>query len=541
MERELIRKWNFHVIMVQRCQKIYVEGEKGMKKRYYMLLVVLFGILLTAKPADAKVNETLLKKYKDVYHENKYDILYDEMGNVYLQWNGDGEAMGVALVSTPDAKPGKTALVIPESVTIKGKTYLISTVGSSSWYEVSASEEEEIFTIGTGYKKVIFGKNVEFIETGAFHGHGALEEIQFLGEKMSLQDSAFMGCEKLKKIIGSEKVSFIGRDALSYTAITDFQISKGCDIRAYAFANCEKLRELPDISKASELGQSVFLNCKGLKRIAIPNGVKILPEYTFSGCSNLKEVYIPKSVKEIGEDTFRGCTKLKGNVTIDSKSKYFTAKDNMILNKKGDTLLSMISPVRVMVIPSYVKKVKAHWAQDVSDFKKPKYSLLKTIVVQNKDIRFLEDSVPCWYSPGYPLYRRQKINILYPDTRDAFKFTKKQIEYPPEHKITKLYNQRPYTLYPAPARVKAKLKKGKVQVSFKKLKKSAVKKYKITYRIKKNGKYQAQKEKVIKGKRAMLCSLKKGESCEVRVSAYTKQSGVWVPGKFSRMVKVRRK
>lgn len=508
-----------------------------MKKRYYVLLAILFGILLTVKPADAKVNETLLKKYKDVYSENKYNILYDDMGNVYLQWNLDGEAVGVAIVSTPDAKPGQTTLEIPESVTIKGKTYLIRSVGSSSWYEVSALEDEEIFTIGKGYKKVIFGKNVTFIEVSAFHGHGMLEEVQFLGEKMSLQDCAFTGCKKLRKIIGSEKVSFIGRDALSGTAITSFQISKGCDIRAYAFANCDKLRELPDISKASELDQCVFYSCKGLKRVVIPNGVKIIPERTFGGCTNLKEVYIPKSVKKIGRGAFGDCKKLKGNITIDPKNKHFTAKDNMILNKKGDTLLSMISPAKVMVIPSYVKKVKEDWANDDFDDKTSKDKLLKTIVVQNKDIKFLKDSVPCWYSPGY---RKQKINILYPDTRDAFTFTKKQIDSP--YKLAKkYYKQCPYTLHPAPTQVKAKLKKGKVQVSFKKLENTAVKKYKITYRIKKNGRYQSQKEKVVKGKQATLCALKQGETCEVRVSAYTKQSGVWVSGKFSRMVKVRKK
>ncbi len=506
-----------------------------MKKRYYILLVILFGILLTAKPADAKVNESLLNKYKDVYNNEGCNILYDDTGNVYLHWYRYSER-AVFLVSTPDAKPGQTTLVIPESVTIKGKTYLISAVGTDSWYDTGS--EEDIFTIGTGYKKIIFGKNVDFIERYTFSGYGTLEEIQFLGEKISIGDGAFFGCKKLKEIIGSEKVSFIGCAALCGAAITSFQVSKGCRIGEYAFEDCEKLQKLPDISKASELGDGIFANCKGLKRIAVPEGVKVIPGYAFGGCTNLKEVYIPKTVKEIGTHAFKGTAKLKGNVTIDSKNKYLMAKDNMILNKKGDTLLSMISPAKMMVIPSYVKKVKEYWANDDFDDKTSKDNLLKTIVVQNKDIKFLRDSVPCWYISGY---RKQKINILYPDSRGAFAFTKEQIDSSKKYKLTKMYNQRPYTLHPAPTRVKAKLKKGKVQVSFNKLENAAVKKYKITYRIKKNGKYQAQKEKIVKGKRATLCSLKQGETCEVRVSAYTKQSGVWVPGKFSRMVKVRKK
>ncbi len=513
-----------------------------MKRIYFIIGILLLGIFAATKPANAKVNETLLHKYRGVYEEEGRRILYDKKGNVYLQYHYDRQS--VELVSTPDAKLGNTTLVIPEYVEIAGEKYSIAGVGTDDIYDTG----EDVFSIGTGYKKIIFGKNVEMVERYTFPGYETIEEIQFLGDNIYIGENAFGNCENLKQIIGSERIVCMGQWAFSGTAITNIIISDKCErINELAFADCNNLKEIPDISKVKYLEGYIFSGCKGLKKVIVPNGTKEIPEHMFSNCTNLKEVYIPKSVKEIGEGAFWGCIKLKGNVTIEPKNKYLSAKDNMILNKKGDTLLSMISPVKVMVIPSYVKKVKSYWAQDYIYSEgpygeNPKY-LLKTIIVQNKDISFSKRSVPYWYSPGYC---KQKINILYPNTRGAFPFTKKQLADKNGRKVDKYdlaksYTQRPYTLHPAPTRVKAKLKKGKVQVSFKKLKNSAVKKYKITYRIKKNGIYQVQKEKVIKGKRATLCSLKKGEICEVRVCAYTKQSGVWVPGKFSRMVKVRRK
>ena len=509
-------------------------------KKIYLILCIFFGILLTAKPADAKVNEEAFNKYRHFYDGDIYKTLHDTAGNVFLLCLLDNENENLTLVSTPDAKNGGTTLVIPDTVEINGKTHKITSVGADDHHDVGT----EVFSIGTGYKKIIFGKNVFSIERYTFEWYDSLEEIEFLEGPIYVADEAFYGCKNLKQITGSDKIQYIYDEAFSNTAITHFEISdKCCTIGKRAFSECNNLKEMPNVFKAKELESGIFRSCYGLKKIVIPNGTKKIPDYMFSNCINLKEVYIPKSVKKIGEHVFWNSKNLKGNVTIDPKNKYFSAKDNMILNKKGDTLLAMISPVKVMVIPSYVKKVKSYWAQDYYLYdKNPKY-LLKTIIVQNKDICFLKRSVPCWYSPGYC---KQKINILYPNTRGAFAFTRKQLVAEDGRKVDKLnlaksYNQHPYTLYPAPTGIKAKLKKGKVQVAFKKLKNSAVKKYKITYRIKKNGKYKAQKEKVIKGKRATLCSLNQGEICEVRVSAYTKQSGVWLPGKFSRMVTVQRK
>ncbi len=505
-----------------------------------LLCIFFFSVFITAKPADAKVNEELLSKYKSIFYDKyKYAVLYDKEGFAYLQCNG---SQYITLVSYPDAKKGETTLVIPDTVEIKGKKYTIAEVGDYSVYEISDYLGKGIggalFTLGTGYKKIIFGKNVSYINYGAFSCDETLEEIQFLGKNIALDDDSFCDCKKLKQITGSENISRIYWGALANTAIHSFKMTDVCKIiDENAFSGCTKLKEIPDISKVEDIRSCAFSGCTSLKKVVIPEGVRTLPEAMFSGCRNITEVYLPKSLEYIGENVFSGCTKLKGNVTIHSKNKYLTAKDNMILNKKGDTLLSMISPVKVMVIPSYVKKVEEGWEYD--DYgKKFGHYLLDTIIVQNKNIKFSKLSVPCWYTNS----DKQKIKILYPDTRKAFKFKEDHVRsFPGKFKPSKYYTQRPYKLHPAPTRLKAKLKKGKVQVSFKKLKNAAVKKYKITYRIKKNGTYKAQKKKVIKGRRATLCSLKKGEICEVRVSAYTKQSGVWLPGKFSRMVKVRGK
>lgn len=360
-----------------------------MKKINPMLLLcyLFLGVLLTSKPADAKVEEETFNKYRDFYDNGYCKTLCDAAGNVYLLWMYNNNDEALVLVSTPDAKNGETTLVIPDTVKIDGKTYRITRVGADDLSETG----EEVFSIGTGYKKIVFGSNVGLIEEYALSWRETLEEIEFLGDAIYVAENAFDHCENLKHIIGSEKIQRIDAEAFSHTAITHFEVSDKCyKIGKEAFSECHNLREIPNVFKVKELGSDIFSRCNGLKKIIIPNGTKKIPDYMFSSCKNLEEVYIPKSVKDIGEHIFWNCKKLKGNVTIDPKNKYYSAKDNMLLNKKGDTLLSMISPAKVMVIPSYVKKAGYYWAQDYNVYKKNFKFLLQTIIVQNKDICFLK-------------------------------------------------------------------------------------------------------------------------------------------------------
>ncbi len=187
-----------------------------------LLLCCLFwGVLLTAKPADAKVYEDVFNKYKDVYNNGKdCKTLYDKAGNVYLQYNN---SQYVYIVSTPDAKKGHTTLLIPDTVQIDEKTYYIGGVGADP-----NETEQVVFYMGEGYKKIIFGKNVDFIERYTFWGCDTLEEISFLGNDIDIQEFAFCDCKNLKRITGSEKITFINEDAFSNTAITHFSISDKC-------------------------------------------------------------------------------------------------------------------------------------------------------------------------------------------------------------------------------------------------------------------------------------------------------------------------
>ncbi len=516
-----------------------------MKKIYFGIFIIAYAILVTTRTANAQRNEKLFEDYKKalkqeediIGYTSKAKFLYDKTGNLYMGYSTSNQ---LALVDAPSPQKGETTLLIPDTVEIDGKLYLVTSVG----HDTNDRYGEQIFFPGRGYKTIIYGKNVVSLAPEAHRDNPTWEEVEFLSKTMVIGNCSFADCERLKTVYGSENIIKIEGAGFSNTAIETLSLSKKCkEIGAGAFLECTKLKEIPDISGISIIKDSTFAMCNSLKEVIIPWGIKEIDKYAFLSCINLRQVYMPASIKRIGHGVFSYCIRLNGNVTIDKKNKYLTAKDNMILNKKANCMISIITEKKVMVLPSYVKSIGGNWwygdnvgcwGNNWWNKKNPK-DVMRILIIQNKDIKFLEKSMPS------KCYRHSKLKILYPDSRKKFVIKKKQIERDGRNIKGNQWTQRPYTLYPAPARVKAKLKKGKVQVSFKKLKKSAVKKYKITYRIKKNGRYQAQKEKVIKGKRAMLCSLKKGESCEVRVSAYTKQSGVWVPGKFSRMVKVRRK
>lgn len=516
-----------------------------MKKICFGIFIVAYAILVMNKTADAQRNEKLFEDYKKelkkeeevIGYASKAKFIYDKKGNLYMGYSTSNE---LALVDAPSPQKGETTLHIPDTVEIDGKTYLVTSVGhdTNDWYG------EQIFFPGIGYKKIIYGKNIVSLATEVHRDNQTLEEVEFLSKTMIIGNCSFAHCERLKVVHGSENIIRIEGAGFANTAIETLALSKKCkEIGNGAFSECTKLKELPDISGVSVIKDSAFAMCNSLKEVIIPRGIKEVEKYAFLSCINLRQVYMPASVKKIGRGVFSYCIRLEGNVTIDEKNKYFTAKDNMILNKKANRLISIITEKRVVVVPAYVKSIGGNWwyGDDVGcwgnkwwDKKNPR-DVMRILVIQNKDTKFLKKSVPS------KCYRHSKLKILYPNGRKRFVFKKKQIEEDGKNIKGNQWIQRSYTLHPAPTGVKAKLKKGKVQVSFKRLQNAGVKKYKITYRIKKKGKYQAQKEKVIKGKRATLCALKPGETCEVRVSAYTKQGGVWVPGKFSRMAKVRKK
>jgi len=134
----------------------------------------------------------------------------------------------------------------------------------------------------------------------------------------SIGKCAFVNCDALKTVKLGKNVSTIGD---------------------YAFTGCKALETIQSGSKITSIGKRAFSKCSKLNKMsAFPNITKI-GNYSFYGCKKLKTFSIGKSVKSIGEGAFSECTNLR-KFSIHKKNKYFSKRDNMLLNKQQTKIIS---------------------------------------------------------------------------------------------------------------------------------------------------------------------------------------------------------
>ncbi|MBR1789141.1 MAG: leucine-rich repeat domain-containing protein, partial [Bacteroidaceae bacterium] len=190
-------------------------------------------------------------------------------------------------------------VTIPESVTYKGNTYRVTSIGSYA------------FSGCTGLTSVIIGNSVT-----------------------SIGSYAFQGCSGLTSVDIGDGVTSIG---------------------SYAFQGCTGLTSVTIPNSVTEIGESAFSGCTGLTSVTIPNSVTEISYYAFKSCTGLTSVTIPNSVTKIRGSAFSGCTGLEqmrveaGNTTYDSRENC-----NAIIETASN---SLIAGCKNTVIPYSVTSI----------------------------------------------------------------------------------------------------------------------------------------------------------------------------------------
>ena len=202
---------------------------------------------------------------------------------------------------------------------------LTSTDGRNIYY-VLPGAESSTFKVANGVEiigsyafankdditKIVIPASVKTIDTYAFSGCTALEEIEFeSGSELSkINNYAFNNCSSLKSITLPKAVTSLG---------------------TYVFAGCSSLTSVEFGSSFKTLGQNDFRNCTSLKSITLPAGVTALPNYLFYGCSALTDVKFKGIVTTIGNFCFQNCTSLVSFEIPESVKKL----GSPTLNKQG--------------------------------------------------------------------------------------------------------------------------------------------------------------------------------------------------------------
>ncbi len=307
------------------------EIEKGAFENMEGLEKVILPASVTVIPTDAFLSCRRLHTV-EVKGEISYVGAYAFAGCKSLT----GFKFSEALVFIGDAAFKGTALT---SAYIPSGAALDSTEGIYSYFKDCTLLKKVEFADRRG-ESFLLGK--EF-----FSGCTSLEKVILPEAKEIIVAAyAFSGCERLKSITRTEKISLIGTKSFYGCGLEGIELSANVRFEDYgqgapsasAFEGCRQLKKAvfkkSGKTEAFNLPEKTFKDCSLLKRVVLPvtEWETFIGEKAFSGCSRLVGVYNTAKVSEIGKGAFYECISLENftvpeNVTvIHSKTFYGCTK-----------------------------------------------------------------------------------------------------------------------------------------------------------------------------------------------------------------------
>lgn len=190
---------------------------------------------------------------------------------------------------------------------------------------------------------------VTYIGKTAFGNCKALAEVNITGEVTRLGSYAFYNCDALTSLRLPDSIEEIGYQAMAECAnlskvniplnwkecfstssegtistsycgsifydsekLISVTLPEGMEeVPAYAFANCNYLKNIVLPDSITKINEYAFYKCLELNSIAIPDKVTAIPEYAFYNCESLMCINMGENVKEIGKNAFYGCDVLE--------------------------------------------------------------------------------------------------------------------------------------------------------------------------------------------------------------------------------------
>ena len=231
-----------------------------------------------------------------------------------------------------------SSIDIPSSVTYGGKSYRVTSIGSSAFYKctslTSVTIPNSVTSIGddafyncSGLTSVTIGNSVTSIGGYAFHSCSGLTSVTLGNSVTSIESCAFCNCSSLTSVTIPNSVISIGNGAfLGCSSLTSVTIPNSVtSIGNCAFTDCSGLTyivvEGGNTTYDSRDNSNAIIKTEtntllvGCKNTIVPNSVTSIGREAFYGCTGLTSITIPNSVTSIGYCAFLGCAALT-NITI---------------------------------------------------------------------------------------------------------------------------------------------------------------------------------------------------------------------------------
>lgn len=219
------------------------------------------------------------------------------------------------------------ANVIGDFVFENGKKQLSCYIGKNKEITLPSNFNGEKYSIGESafagcneITSVEICNGVTKIGSYAFNGCSSLASVVIGDGVTNIAEGAFINCSSLTSIEIPNSVTNIDKFAFQYSGLVEVELSNGIDeLKPGTFAYCQNLKTIAIPESVTQLGtlynegwEGVFEGCTSLESIVIPEGVKIIGALTFNRCINLMNVKIPNSVTNIAYGAFMNCFALTG-------------------------------------------------------------------------------------------------------------------------------------------------------------------------------------------------------------------------------------
>jgi hypothetical protein len=189
------------------------------------------------------------------------------------------------------------------------------------------------FRYFTGLKS-ISGSGVLGVGGYAFSGSTALKTVN-LPAAQSIGEGVFEDCNALEMLILG--VTSIGEHVFSKRMkLREVSLPAVESIGDYAFYLCTAL-ETVSLPVVESIGMGAFYGCAALETVSFPV-VESIGIQAFGDCTALETVSLPATLTTITANPFMGCINLTA-IAVNTANPNYAARDGMLLNKAGDTLI----------------------------------------------------------------------------------------------------------------------------------------------------------------------------------------------------------